>query len=357
MLVVCAYDPEMRIPLIPLLSMSALALAACGVQEEFPAAAIGADTVVVARIDPASMRTGMVRDSLDAMADIAGRSTNPQIVQLSGLMRLQSLSIDDSTPQPIDAAMQSLVEAGATSIWVVVPESAMPGSGGAFAEALGGNAQSLLGYGSVVVQAKSRDAGPAIESAMRMLGGPASDCTANAIVPGWFSIRTKGSPALPTAGSADAARSFSSAALAHSGASVTAAMRMTDSMRSALSSDDEMMLQAQMMVGRVMTSLERLQMLTASATFGTEPVIRAGMAFGDADDAAEFNAAWNETLETILGFIQMQSMMAAMGEDGDGAPAPKPPQWGPVFEGLKMRQDGAALSLTIDRERMRSMMR
>jgi hypothetical protein len=132
---------------------------------------------------------------------------------------------------------------------------------------------------------------------------------------------------------------------------------MTDSMRAALDSDDEMMLQAQMMVGRVVSALERLQMLSASVTFGKDPVIRARMAFGTDGDAAEFNSAWDETLQTILGFIQMQSMMAEGGEEDADAPAPKPTQWGPLFDGLKMRQEGASLSLTLDQERMRAMMK
>jgi hypothetical protein len=341
----------------PILFLVPCVLAACGVQENLPVEAVPADTAIVVRVDPASMQGVTIRDSLDAVADIARRSSNPQIVQFSGLVQLQALSMEEEADdaKATDAAMKSLVDAGATAIWVVVPESALASAGGLAADAAEGDADALFEYGTALVQAKTRDAGPAIEKALRTLDDDLASCTATSVAPGWFAIRMSADQALPKGGDAAAARSFESAISRQSGASVAMAMRMTDSMRAALDSDDEMMLQAQMMVGRVVSALERLQMLSASVTFGKAPVIRARMAFGSDGDAVEFNAAWDETLQTILGFIQMQSMMAA--GDEDDAPAPKPTQWGPLFDGLKMRQEGAALSLTLDQERMRSMMK
>ena len=335
------------------------ALAACGVQESLPAEAVPADTAIVVRVDPASMQSAMIRESMDAVADIARRSSNPQIVQLSGLIQLQALSMEeeggDNTVS--DAAMRSLVEAGATGIWVVIPESALSSAGELAADAAGADSDALFEFGTALVQAKTRDAGPAIETALRSMDDDLAECTATSVAPGWFAIRTSSDQPLPTGGDEAMAKSFESAISRQSGASMAMAMRMTDSMRAALDSDDEMMLQAQMMVGRVVSALETLQMLSASVTFGKAPSIRARMAFGSDADAAEFNSAWDETLQTILGFIQMQSMMAeGDAEDGD-APAPKPTRWGPLFEGLKMRQDGSALSLTLDQERMRSMMK
>jgi hypothetical protein len=238
---------------------------------------------------------------------------------------------------------------------VVIPESALSGAGELAADAAGADSDALFEFGTALVQAKTRDAGPAIEKALRSMDDDLAECTATSVAPGWFAIRTSADQPLPKGGDAAAAKAFESAIARQSGASMAMAMRMTDSMRAALDSDDEMMLQAQMMVGRVVSALDRLQMLSASVTFGKAPAIRARMAFGSDGDAAEFNAAWDETLQTILGFIQMQAMMAA-GDEGD-APAPKPTNWGPLFDGLKMRQEGAALSLTLDQERMRAMMK
>ena len=333
-------------------------LAACGVQENLPAEAVPADTAIVVRADPATMQSPMIRDAIDAVVKLAGRSSNPQIVQFSGLLQLQSLSMDEQASKATDAAMASLVGAGATAIWVLVPESSLSVATDIAADAADGDADAFFGYGTALVQAKTRDAGPAIEAALRTMGDDLATCTATSVAPGWFAIRTSAAQPLPKGGDAAAVKSFESAIAQQAGSSMAIAMRMTDSMRAALSSDDEAMLQAQMMVGRVISALERLQMLSASVTFGKQPAIRARMAFGSDGDAAEFNGAWDETLQTILGFIQMQAMMAADGEEGgDDAPAPKPTQWGPLFEGLKMRQEGASLSLTLDQERMRSMMK
>ncbi len=340
-----------------LLAIIPCALAACGVQENLPAEAVPADTVIVVRVDPATMQGPMVRDAMDAVVKIAGRSTNPQIVQLSGLIQLQSLSMDEAESKTTDAAMAALAEAGATAIWVVVPESSLSSAGELAADAVDADADDLLEYGTALVQAKTRDAGPAIEKALRAMDDDLASCTATSVAPGWFAVRMSADQPLPKGGDAAMARAFESAIARQSGASMAMAMRMTDSMRAALDSDDEMMLQAQMMVGRVVSALERLQMLSASVTFGKDPSIRARMAFGTDSDAAEFNAAWDETLQTILGFIQMQSMMAEGGEEDGDEPAPKPTQWGPVFDGLKMRQEGASLSLTLDQERMRAMMK
>ena len=340
-----------------LLAIIPFALVGCGVQENLPSEAVPADTAIVVRIDPATMQGPMVRDAMDAVAKIAGRSTNPRIVQLSGLIQLQSLSMDEAESKTTDAAMAALVEAGATAIWVVVPESSLSSAGELAADAADADADDLLEYGTALVQAKTRDAGPAIEKALRAMDDDLASCTATSVAPGWFAIRMSAEQTLPKGGDAAMAKSFESAIAGQSGASMAMAMRMTDSMRAALDSDDEMMLQAQMMVGRGVSALERLQMLSASVTFGKDPAIRARMAFGSDGDAAEFNAAWDETLQTILGFIQMQSMMAEGGEDDGDAPAPKPTQWGPVFDGLKMRQEGPALSLTLDQERMRAMMK
>lgn len=343
--------------------LPALALAGCGVQPDLPAEAVPADTAIVVRADPASMQSGMIRDAIQAVADIARKSSNPQIVQFSGLAGLQVLSMeeDKDDAKASDDAMASLVQAGATAIWVVIPESALSSAGDLASDAAEGDTDSLFEYGIAVVQAKSRDAGPAIETALRGMDDDLAACTATSIAPGWFAIRATAEQKLPAAGDAAAAKSFESAINGQSGSSMAMAMRMTDSMRAALSSDDEAMLQAQMMVGRVVSALERLQMLSASVTFGKEPAVRARMSFGTDGDAAEFNAAWDETLQTILGFIQMQSMMAAEGDEGGDAegeaPPRKPAQWAPLFEGLKMRQEGAALSLTLDQERMRSMMK
>jgi hypothetical protein len=340
-----------------LMAIIPCALTACGVQENLPAEAVPADTAMVLRIDPATMQGPMVRDAMDTVAKIAGRSSNPQIVQLSGLIQLQSLSMDETESKATDAGLAALVEAGATAIWVVVPESSLSSAGSLAADAADADADDLLEYGNALVQAKTRDAGPAIEKALRSMDDDLAECTATSVAPGWFAIRMSADQPLPKGGDEAAARSFESAIARQSGASMAMAMRMTDSMRAALASDDEMMLQAQMMVGRVISALERLQMLSASVTFGKAPSIRARMAFASDGDAGEFNSAWDETLQTILGFIQMQSMMAE-GDDEEGdAPAAKPTQWGPLFEGLKMQQDGAALSLTLDQERMRSMMK
>ena len=338
-----------------LLAIIPCALAACGVQENLPAEAVPAGTAIVVRADPASMQGPMIKQAIEAVADIAGKSSNPQVVQFSGLANLQALSMDEAESKATDTAMRSLVDAGATAIWVVIPESALSSAAELAGDAAKGDGDSLFEYGTALVQAKTRDAGPAIERALRAMDDDLESCTATAIAPGWFAIRTTADQPLPTGGDAAEARSFESAIGRQSGASMAMAMRMTDSMRAALDSDDEMMLQAQMMVGRVVSALERLQMLSASVTFGKDPVIRARMAFSSDGDAAEFNAAWDETLQTILGFIQMQSMMAE--GDEDDAPAPKPANWAPLFEGLKMRQDGASLSLTLDQERMRAMMR
>jgi hypothetical protein len=340
-----------------LLAIIPFALVGCGVQENLPSEAVPANTAIVVRIDPATMQGPMVRDAMDAVAKIAGRSTNPQIVQLSGLIQLQSLSMDEAESNTTDAAMAALLQAGATAIWVVVPESSLSSAGELAADAADADADDLLEYGTALVQAKTRDAGPAIEKALRAMDDDLASCTVASVAPGWFAVRMSADQTLPKGGDAAMAKSFESAIAGQSGASMAMAMRMTDSMRAALDSDDEMMLQAQMMVGRVVSALERLQMLSASVTFGKDPAIRARMAFGSDGDAAEFNAAWDETLQTILGFIQMQSMMAAGDEDDGDAPAPKATQWGPLFDGLKMRQEGPALSLTLDQERMRAMMK
>ncbi len=353
--------PNIAAALRPILALVPCALAACGVQENLPAEAVPADTAIVVRMDPVSMRGPMVRDSMDAVADIARRSSNPQIVQFSGIVQLQALSMEEEAEdsKATDAAMQSLVDAGATAIWVVIAESSLSSAGELAADAANADSDAFFEYGTALVQAKTRDAGPAIEAALRSMDDDLAACTATPVAPGWFAIRTSADQPLPKGGDEAAARSFESAIARQSGASMAMAMRMTDSMRAALASDDEMMLQAQMMLGRVISALERLQMLSASVTFGKAPAIRARMAFGSDGDAGEFNAAWDETLQTILGFIQMQSMMDAGDEDegDDGAPARKPAQWGPLFDGLKMQQDGAALSLTLDQERMRSMMK
>lgn len=353
-----AYDRGMRLPQLLLAIVLPLASVGCGVQEGLPAEAVPADTAIVVRADPSKMGTGLIRDSVEAVADIAGKSTNPQIVQFSGLARLQSLSMEEDAEgaKATDAAMKALVDAGATAIWVLVPESSLSSATDIAADAADGGADAFFGYGTALVQANSRSAGPAIEAALRTMGDDLAACTATSVAPGWFAIRTTADQPLPKGGDAAAVKAFESAIAGQSGASMAMAMRMTDSMREALSSDDEAMLQAQMMLGRVMSAMERLQMLSASVSFGKEPSIRARMAFGTDSDAAEFNGAWDETLQTILGFIQMQAMMAA--DDGeDGAPARKPTQWGPLFGGLKMRQEGAALTLTLDQERMRSMMK
>ena len=349
----------MRIHRLLVSLATALPLAACGVQENLPAEAVPADTAIVVRADPAKVQSAMIRDAIEAVAGIAGKSSNPQIVQFSGLAGLQVLSMEEDAEDAkvTDAAMAALVEAGATAIWVVIPESALSNTSELASDAAEGDTDSLFEYGTALVQAKTRDAGPAIEKAIRAMDDDLAACTATSVAPGWFAISTAAEQKVPAGGDAVMARSFASAIDGQSGASMAMAMRMTDSMRAALSSDDEAMLQAQMMVGRVVSALERLQMLSASVNFGKDPAIRARMAFGSDSDAAEFNSAWDETLQTILGFIQMQSMMAAGDEEGGDAPQPKPTQWGPLFDGLKMRQDGAALSLTLDQERMRSMMK
>lgn len=354
-----AYDHGMRILSLLISLAIALPLAACGVQESLPAEAVPADTAIVVRADPAKMQSAMIRDAIEAVAGIARKSTNPQIVQFSGLAGLQVLSMEEDAEdaKATDAAMASLVDAGATAIWVVIPESALSAASDLASDAAEGDADSLFEYGTALVQAKTRDAGPAIEKALRAMDDDLAACTATPLAPGWFAISATADQKRPAGGDAAMAKSFASAIDRQSGASMAMAMRMTDSMRAALSSDDEAMLQAQMMVGRVVSALERLQMLSASVTFGKDPAIRARMAFGSDGDAAEFNSAWDETLQTILGFIQMQSMMAAEDGEGGDAPQPKPVQWGPLFDGLKMRQEGAALSLTLDQERMRSMMK
>lgn len=197
---------------------------------------------------------------------------------------------------------------------------------------------------------------------MRGMDDSLAKCTVSSVAPGWFHVNPDGSSALPEKGDAALAGTFGAALKAQPQGSLAMALRMTDSMRTALSSDDEMVMQAQMMLGGMVDSLKDMQMATLSAALGKDPSIRASMLFGSPAKAEEFNASWQGALQAVQGIVQMQAMMAGMeddageGEDGE-EPKAKGPDWSPIFEGLRMTQDGSRLSLVIDRAAMSKMMR
>lgn len=349
----------MRILPIIATVLPAFALAACGVQEDLPMEAIAPDTAMVMRLPPDGMSSAKLRESLEAFADIAGKSSNPQIVQLSGIARLQSMSIEGEDAAGADAQMKSLSDAGVKAIWIVLRESALSEAAASAGDAASGDLDALSDAGLLVVQSGSRDSGPAIETAMRAMDESLAKCTVSPVAPGWFHVNPDGSSAIPERGDATLAGNFGKALKAQPQGSIAIALRMTDSMRAALSSDDEMVMQAQMMAGGMVDALKDMQMATLSAALGKDPSIMASMTFASAAKAEEFNTAWQGALQAVQGIVQMQAMMEGMEEDGDDGDEPKAkgPDWSPIFEGLRMKQDAQRLSLVIDRAAMSKMMR
>ncbi|MEX0652859.1 MAG: hypothetical protein WDZ31_01605 [Phycisphaeraceae bacterium] len=119
-------------------------------------------------------------------------------------------------------------------------------------------------------------------------------------------------------------------------APIRVAVRITDDMKQEMAAQG----QGNPMMGGFQNSLDSLSTAWAAVHFGEQPEVRNQFNFDDAEAAAEFNAAWEGLL--MMGEGMIMGQLAQMPE----APGAETVQG--LFQSLKMEQQGASLSLTLD---------
>lgn len=320
-----------------------LAAACEQVSDRLPAAACSATTTSAVRISTTGTDAVAMQESIQTLAGIMMRSKIPAVVQISGLLQLQALGLDQE-PMMVKygKSLAALRAMEGSNIYLLADEAPSVGL------ATGGGV--LEDPDAIVLLVQTRKLGAEKEVAAAM-NEWMTDASVESVGGGWYWVKPKGTTRALGSGDAAAAAALETALAGVTASSVTIGLRITDSMRDSFSEgmdEDGGMLTAAF--AGFEDSMQSLQMASIGLQFGPKPEIRAAMTFENDAAAQEFNESWTSTTRSLTSMLGMM-MASQAAEEAEGEEAPEPmdaTMFSGMAEALAMRQDKQRLSLVID---------
>ncbi len=324
-----------------LLTFSLLALAACGVSDELPVAAVSSRTAAVLRVSTTGFSSESLRQSTASFTARLAKSSIPQLAAGADALTQQSSDLDPATNddmKQLDDSMSSLRAIGAKAICLIADDSAMGSMPDSY------SAQSLAQPGvMILVQTTSTGSADDVQAVISKLFE--SSVVVEHLGKGWYWIKAQPTQTLPSVPDLVGAQQLQSALTALPPATIAFAMRVTPEVKTAceqaFEADDSGMM---MFFGSLVEPLRDLTALSGTVEFGPKPTVRAAMRFGKNESAAAFNSAWATTTKSVFSMV---GMMAA-GGGKKGEPKVDPKTFSNMATALAMTQNESTLMMTLD---------